>query len=275
MYEVTPSERAAIGNRQLALLRPRPYGSLVDNQHHYQSGSYYSDPTFQCSKRWTRPEWNHHPRNHELPVVTTGPREACINVWDKVSRNLKRSASSAASLDHLASDRPGCFRNSYCRSRVAPPLDDYLNAADVIHGLKFEDEDEPDVMIDFVPSLEWLHPYSHDSTCILFYLLCVCECVCVCLILVPLLRNVHCILPFSLYTYFSAWIIESTKLTHCILYCLSRALPCVLWTLYIPCWWRDAVSLLEGENHWTFELLRCLAVVTMVHSSRQRKISKL
>ncbi|KAA3678100.1 uncharacterized protein DEA37_0005754 [Paragonimus westermani] len=151
VYEVTPAERAAMGNRQIALLRPRPYGSIPDHQH-YQSGSFYSDPTFRYIRRPVRTDSSHHPRTNELPTISSGTGDDCMSVWDKVSRKLKRSASSA-SVNHLDSDLPTSFDNVYFRSRVAPP-EDYLSADGHSRRLNNDDEDdEADVMIDFLPHL--------------------------------------------------------------------------------------------------------------------------
>ncbi|CAL8104008.1 unnamed protein product [Calicophoron daubneyi] len=94
VYEVTPAERAALGNRQLALLRPRPYGTVLDS-------SSYPEQVLRGSggsRRYVRPE-GHYPRYSELPSLTPNRRPT----WQRVNPKLKRSASEI-SMDGMESD---------------------------------------------------------------------------------------------------------------------------------------------------------------------------
>lgn len=117
-----------------------------------------ADTTSSCSSKHRpfRSDPNRGSRSNELPKFSSDNDEDRISSWAKTSRKLKRSASSA-SLGH-ADGGNSSFRNAtYLLSRAlhSPSADNISSYGSSDSGFRPDvDDEDTDVMIDFMPSLD-------------------------------------------------------------------------------------------------------------------------
>ncbi|VDP87662.1 unnamed protein product [Echinostoma caproni] len=149
VYEVTPAERAALGNLQLACLRPRPNGTYPEIAECVPSptisrGS-YTDLSF-CGRRM-RDDQATLLRSRPSDMAHINPAEG-TSIWHKVGRKLRR-CSSATSVTALESHVP--------RSHSPQPSDRFRGCDLFMNEDNWDVEDE-----DIKPLLNSLVPALRD-----------------------------------------------------------------------------------------------------------------
>ncbi|TPP64238.1 hypothetical protein FGIG_01327 [Fasciola gigantica] len=148
VYEVTPAERAALGNLQLASLRPRAGSTYTDSMASVvpttTGRSNYAEMQF--SSRRARDDQSTS-RARPSEVSHLNPMEGSL-IWHKVERKLRRS-SSAASISGLESHTPQSYSSQ---------LSEQFSG----RGLFFS-EDNWDANEDIKPLLNSLVPDTSDT----------------------------------------------------------------------------------------------------------------
>ncbi|CAH8504346.1 unnamed protein product [Dicrocoelium dendriticum] len=143
VYEVSPAQRAALGNRQLQLLRLRP---LAQSNTHLDWPETYHRDNAQGLKPLTRTEYQcHRPRSNELPTVSL-EKEGYTSVWSRVSGKLKRPSTQFRHADsryHIQAGRFTCSSSRDDFPAVIPySVDDSCYRSDA--------DEDTDLMLDLM-----------------------------------------------------------------------------------------------------------------------------
>lgn len=139
VYEVTPAERAALGDRQLAPLCPR---SNPVRHNPIKLPTRFSRLNSHCARQSVRS--THKPRHSEFPRLTYDEE---MSRWDKMVPKLRRSSSSA-SITRQTSDSEASYLQEYSAARYACKPED---AVSLVFGDSCVQPENDPVVIDFLP----------------------------------------------------------------------------------------------------------------------------